>query len=45
VAGNKRYLALFAEGADAFYASPLKISEVANNLYFDWIKKIIAATN
>ena len=42
MAGNKTYLALFPECAHGFYSSPLKISEVANNLYFDWLKKIIA---
>lgn len=41
-AGNKTYLALFPECAHGFYAAPLQISKVANDLYFDWIKKRIA---
>jgi acetyl esterase len=42
MAGNKTYLALFPEVAHGFNLEPIKIAEVANNLYFDWIKNLIA---
>ncbi|MBB6109771.1 alpha/beta hydrolase [Mucilaginibacter lappiensis] len=42
MAGNKTYLALFPEAAHGFNLEPIKIAEVANNLYFEWIKNLIA---
>ena len=45
MAGNRTYLALFPKAAHGFNGSRLKISEVANNLYFDWIKKQIRNSN
>jgi acetyl esterase len=42
MAGNKTYLALFPEAAHGFNLEPIRIAEVANNLYFDWIKNLIA---
>ena len=44
MAGNKTYLALFPEAAHGFNLEPIKIAEVANNLYFDWIKNLIASS-
>lgn len=43
MAGNKTYLALFPEAAHGFNTAPLKIGEVANKKYFDWIKEMIAS--
>jgi acetyl esterase len=45
MAGNKTYLALFPGAGHGFNGSPLKISAIANNLYFDWIKKRIKDSN
>jgi len=42
MAGNKTYLALFPEAGHGFNLEPTKIAEVANDLYFDWIKNLIA---
>jgi acetyl esterase len=42
MAGNKTYLALFPEAGHGFNLEPVKIAEVANNLYFDWIKNLIS---
>jgi acetyl esterase len=42
MAGNKTYLALFPEAGHGFNLDPTKMAEAANNLYFDWIKNMIA---
>ena len=41
MAGNKTFLALFPEAAHGFNGAPLKISEVANGIFFNWIKQQI----
>jgi len=45
MAGNKTFLALFPEAAHGFNGSALKIGEIANNLYFDWVKEQIRNSN
>jgi acetyl esterase len=42
MAGNKTYLALFPEAGHGFNLELTRIAEAANNLYFDWIKTLIA---
>jgi len=44
MAGNKTYLALFPEAGHGFNLEPTKLAELANDLYFDWIKKLIASS-
>jgi acetyl esterase/lipase len=45
IAGNKTFLALFPEAAHGFNGAPIKISEIANNLFFNWINQQITNSN